>query len=256
MAQFSHGQRGTLEADAIAVHEQHDFLAACDGEAPRYLALQTLFRLRRALRRLQGHAACRRGLRERVRYRGKATELRASAPSARGCRLRPNSIIGRSERDGARALGRIRRVAGAVRRRAIGKEEQIERGRSRIDRRVGEQRLRVRSGVNAQALASTRDSSRNRRAGTRGQQRRSSLRCTIASVAIIAGSNCRGIRLRVTAHFHEKGRRTRRPGGCAVIRSAPRGGEGGSGTVRKPLTVATRAPSCAIPDRESKHIDR
>ena len=79
VAYLAHSQCGALERDVIAVHEQNHFLAACDGETHRDLFLQTLFRLhvRRDDRRYAPHSVtC---LRERIRNRRKAAELRRLA---------------------------------------------------------------------------------------------------------------------------------------------------------------------------------
>ena len=42
MTQFAHRQRGTFETGVVAVHEQHDFLAARVSEPPPNLGLQLL----------------------------------------------------------------------------------------------------------------------------------------------------------------------------------------------------------------------
>ena len=45
MAELAHRQRGILEARMVAVHEQHDFLAARECESPLDIGLQLLLRL-------------------------------------------------------------------------------------------------------------------------------------------------------------------------------------------------------------------
>ena len=79
MAKLAHGQRASLEAAVVAVHEQHDFLAACDSEPPRDLGLKLLLCL---LVRLDDDGDTSHAIRSHcdfIRYGRKATELSGGA---------------------------------------------------------------------------------------------------------------------------------------------------------------------------------
>src|SRR5271166_92893 len=76
MAHLAHRQRGSHKADVVAVHEQHDFLAARDSKPPPNLGLQLLFRLFVRLDDAGYTSYAIRSDSDFIRYGRKATELR------------------------------------------------------------------------------------------------------------------------------------------------------------------------------------
>ena len=163
MAQLAHRQRGTLEAGVVAVHEQHDFLAARDSEPPRNLGLQLLLRLFVRLDDGGYTSYAIRSDNDFIRYGRKATELRGRPELElqwidalrRGAFLDqhvPGDVFAeldhrRSERHRTRSARGIRQVVGLLCRCAIGDEQQIERRPATVDRQLGEKRLGIRPGV-------------------------------------------------------------------------------------------------------------
>ena len=160
MAQLAHRQRGTLEAAVVAVHEQHDFLAARDSEPPRNLGLQLLLRLFVRLDDGGYTSYAIRSDNDFIRYGRKATELRGRPELElqwidalrRGAFLDqhvPGDVFAeldhrRSERHRTRSARGIRQVIGLLCRCAIGDEQQIERRPATVDRQLGEKRPRIR----------------------------------------------------------------------------------------------------------------
>ena len=153
VAQLAHGQRSLLEAGVVPVHEQHDLLAAGDGEPTRNLGLQLMLRLfvRLDHGRYTSHAIRsdndfkRRG-RKAPALRGRPElELHRTDALRRSAfldQLVPGEVLAklyrrRSERHGTRSYRGIGQVTGLLCRCSVGDEQQIEGRPATFNRQIG-----------------------------------------------------------------------------------------------------------------------